>query len=317
MTRERVLQQYLKTLVVLEKLCMRTRMMVRFEGNPILKPIKNNSWESRYVFNPAVIQFDGLIHIFYRAIGEDKISRLGYASSKDGYKIDERLSHPAFKPAASYEKYGCEDPRLTLLDGKCIMTYTAYGDIYQIGITSISKKNVLEKKWEWGTRYFPFPNMRNKNAVVFPRRIENRYVMFHRFDPDIYISYSTDLKTWKDTKVVMRTRTGFWDCVKIGAAGPPIEIDEGWLFIYHGVDHKRIYRLGVAILDKENPEKVTHRSKEPILEPSKEYECNGLVPNVVFSCGSILLKNKLLLYYGCADSVIGVATYNLNNIIPN
>jgi len=185
---------------------MGTRIMVRFEGNPILKPVKNNSWESLYVFNPAIVQFGGLIHIFYRAVGEDAISRLGYASSKDGYKIDERLPYPVFEPATSHEKYGCEDPRLTLLDGMCIMTYTAYGDIYQIGMTSIPIKNVLEKKWDWGRRYFPFPNMRNKNAVVFPRRIENRYVMFHRFDPDIYISYSTDLKNWKDTKLVMRTR---------------------------------------------------------------------------------------------------------------
>ena len=108
-----------------------------------------------------------LIRIFYRAIGEDKISRVGYASSKDGYKIDDRLSHPVFEPAVSYEKYGCEDPRLTLLDGKCIITYTAYGDIYQIGITSISKKNILEKRWEWGISYFPFLNMRNKNAEFF------------------------------------------------------------------------------------------------------------------------------------------------------
>ena len=290
--------------------------MVRFAGNPILEPIERNSWESHHVFNPAVIQLGGRIHIFYRAIGEDAISRLGYASSKDGYHLDERLSHPVFEPANSYEKRGCEDPRLTLLNGKCIMTYTAYGDIYQIGITNIPTENILERRWEWGERYFPFPNMKNKNAVIFPRKINGRYVMFHRLDPDIYVAYSNDLRTWDNTTIVMRPRADHWDCLKIGAAGPPIETDEGWLLVYHGVDHSRTYRLGVAIFEKENPENVLHRSNEPILEPSEDYELIGLVPNVVFSCGSIRRKDELLVYYGCADSVIGVATFNLNKIIP-
>ena len=290
--------------------------MIRFAGNPILEPLKSHSWESRYVFNPAVIQLGGRIHIFYRAIGEDMVSRLGYASSKDGYNIDERLPRPVFEPATSYEKHGCEDPRLTLLDGECFMTYTAYGDIYQIGITNISRENIMGKRWEWGERYFPFPNIRNKNAVIFPRKINDRYVMFHRLDPDIFIAYSNDLRNWENTKLVMRPREGLWDCMKIGAAGPPIEIDEGWLLVYHGVDFERTYRLGVAILDKEIPERVLDRSKEPILEPNEDYERFGLVPNVVFSCGSIRRKHELLIYYGCADSVIGVATFNLNEIIP-
>lgn len=289
--------------------------MGRFEGNPILKPVRHHPWESRYVFNPAVIRLGGRVHIFYRAMGEDMISRLGYASSKDGYHIDERLQHPVFEPTVPNEKHGCEDPRLTELEGKCVMTYTAYGDIYQIGITSISIKNILMKRWEWGERFYPFPNVRNKNAVIFPRRVDDRYVMYHRLDPAIYIAYSDDLRTWNNTKLVMRPRSDLWDCVKIGATGPPIEIDEGWLLIYHGVDARRTYRLGVAILDKEDPERVIYRSKDPILEPNEDYERFGFVPNVVFSCGVILLDGQLLIYYGGADTVIGVATFNLNEII--
>jgi len=289
--------------------------MVRFEGNPILKPIKHHRWESRCVFNPAVIQLGGRVHILYRALGEDMVSRLGYASSGDGYHIDERLPRPVFEPAVPNEKHGCEDPRLTALEGKCVMTYTAYGDIYQIGITTISIENILKKRWEWGERFFPFPNVRNKNAVIFPRRINDRYVMCHRLDPNIYIAYSHDLRTWNNSKPVMRPRPDLWDCVKIGAAGPPIELDEGWLLIYHGVDAGRTYRLGAAILDKEDPEKVIYRSKGPILEPSEDYERFGLVPNVVFSCGVILLDGQLLIYYGGADTVIGVATFDVNEII--
>jgi len=290
--------------------------LVRFEGNPILGPIGRHRWESHHVFNPAVVQLEGMIHIFYRAMGEDMVSRLGYAASKDGYHIEERLPYPVFEPAVPIEKYGCEDPRLTVLDGKCFMTYTAYGDIYQIGITTIPIENVLERRWAWGERLTPFPNVKNKNAVIFPSRIDGRYVMLHRLDPDIHIIYSDDLMRWHGNEMLMRPRPGRWDCVKIGAAGPPIELDEGWLLVYHGVDAGRTYRLGVAMLDRERPEKVIYRSEEPILEPSEEYECNGLVPNVVFSCGSILREGRLVIYYGCADTVIGVATYDMKEIIP-
>jgi len=289
--------------------------MRRFEGNPILTPVVNHACESRVVFNPAAVYLDKRVHILYRAIGEDGVSRLGYASSSDGYHIDERLPHPVFEPALPVEKNGCEDPRLTEMEGKCIMTYTAYGDIYQIGLTAISIENMQNKKWDWEERVFPFPNIRNKNAVIFPRRVNDRYLMCHRLDPDIHIAYSDDLRTWEDTILLMRPRSGFWDCVKIGAAGPPIELDEGWLLVYHGVDVNRTYRLGVTILDKENPERVVYRSKIPILEPTEDYERFGFVPNVVFSCGTILLDGQLLIYFGCADTVIGVATFDLDEII--
>jgi predicted GH43/DUF377 family glycosyl hydrolase len=289
--------------------------MRRFEGNPILRPIDSHPWESRYVFNPAMIRLGGRIHIFYRAMGEDMVSRLGYASSEDGYNIDERLPHPVFKPATSYEKRGCEDPRLTYIEGRCVMTYTAYGDVFQIGITSISPENILDKRWEWGERYYPFPNVRNKNAVIFPRRVNGLYAMLHRLDPSIYISYSGDLRGWGENRLVMRPRSDSWDCVKIGAAGPPIEIDGGWLLIYHGVDEDRTYRLGAAVMDRGNPEEVIYRSKEPILEPYEEYERFGYVPNVVFSCGSVLIGSELLISYGGADTVIGVASIDLDEII--
>ena len=123
--------------------------MSRFEGNPILEPVVNHAWESRMVFNPAVVYLDKRVHILYRAMGEDSISRLGYAASSDGYLIDERLPYPVFEPALPVEKYGCEDPRLTKLENRIIMTYTAYGDSYQIGLTSISIENMQNKKWGW------------------------------------------------------------------------------------------------------------------------------------------------------------------------
>ncbi|MCW3990909.1 MAG: glycosidase [Candidatus Bathyarchaeota archaeon] len=289
--------------------------MVRFEGNPILEPIEDHPWESRYVFNTAMIGLGGRIHYFYRAMGEDKVSRIGYASSEDGYHIDLRLPNPVFEPSCSLEKYGCEDPRLTLIGDRYVMTYTAYGDIFQVGITSISSADILEMNWAWGERWFPFPNTWNKNAVVFPRMIGGRYVMLHRHEPDICIAHSGDLCSWNHTDIMMRPRQGRWDSAKIGAAGPPMELEDGWLLVYHGVDDDRTYRLGAAILDKDDPGKVRGRTDEPILEPREEYERFGQVPNVVFSCGSVIVDEELLISYGAADTVIGVASFSLDEIL--
>jgi predicted GH43/DUF377 family glycosyl hydrolase len=272
------------------------------------------------VFNAAAVGLDDRVHILYRAIGEDGVSRLGYASSSDGYHIDERSPSPVFEPAGAYERFGCEDPRLTPLDGRYVMTYTAFRDrvlcAFQIAMTSISVEHLASKRWNWGDRWLPFPGIRNKDAVIFPRKINGRYVMYHRIEPDICVSYSDDLHGWYEFKTIMEPRLGMWDCLKIGAAGPPIEVEGGWLLIYHGVDYDRIYRLGAALIDKDDPEKVVYRSGEPILEPVREYERYGKVPNVVFSCGSVLRDDQLLIYYGGADTVLCVATFEMNELIP-
>jgi len=293
--------------------------MVRFEGNPIIKPILTNAWESRMVFNAAAVYLNERVHILYRAMGEDGVSRLGYASSSDGYHIDERLPYPVFEPGDLAERDGCEDPRLTPIGGRCIMTYTALRDrvrcAFQIAVTSISIEDFIHKRWNWGDRRFPFSGVRNKNAVIFPRRINGRHVMYHRVDPDVCVAYSDDLIRWYDIKAVMEPRPGKWDCLRVGAAGPPIEVNEGWLFIYHGVDFEHVYRLGAALIDRDDPERLLYRSEEPILEPVEDHERYGKVPNVVFSCGSVLRDDRLLIYYGAADSVLCAATFDLSELI--
>ena len=199
------------------------------------------------------------------------------------------------------------------------MTYTAFRDrvlcAFQIAMTSISVEHLASKRWNWGERWLPFPGIRNKDAVIFPRKINGRYVMYHRIEPDICVAHSEDMVQWRDIKAVMEPRKDMWDCLKVGAAGPPLEVEGGWLLLYHGVDTRKIYRLGAAMLDRENPEEVIYRSEKPILEPKEDYERFGFVPNVVFSCGMVLLDGQLLIYYGGADTVICVATYDLNEII--
>lgn len=272
------------------------------------------------IFNAAAINQDDKVHILYRAIGVDSISRIGYASSSDGFHIEKRLRYPVFEPALISENDGCEDPRITPLDNKYIMTYTAVQSlvrcVFQIGMTSISMEDFRDKNWNWEERRLPFPGVRNKDAVIFPQRVNGHYIMYHRIDPDICVAYSDDLQRWYDIKAVMRPRPEKWDCLKVGAAGPPIEVEEGWLFIYHGVDFEKVYRLGVALIDKDNPEKIIHRSEEPILAPVTDYECFGKVPNVVFSCGNVMKDDQIIIYYGAADTVLCAASYDKNELIP-
>jgi len=273
------------------------------------------------VFNAAAIYADSYVHILYRAIGHDGVSRLGYASSTDGYHIDERLPSPVFEPTMAEEKFGCEDPRLTQVDRQYFMCYTAYGSRvlgrHQVSITSIEAEDLMKKRWNWGKRWLPFHGIRNKDAAFFPRKINGRYVLLHRIDPDICVAYSEDLKRWCDMRVVVRPRFRTWDSLKVGIAGPPMELDEGWLLIYHGVNFEKVYSLGVVLLDKKKPDNVIFRSKKPILQPFEDYERFGAVPNVVFSCGAVKLDNQLLIYYGGADSVLCVATYDLNELMSN
>lgn len=294
--------------------------MERFSDNPIMLPIEKHAWESREVFNPAAIYLNGKVHLLYRAIGNDNISRIGYATSLDGYTIKERLDNPVFEPAVEAELNGCEDPRITEIDGQLLMAYTALREyshlqVYQIALTTIAKQDFLEKKWNWTARRLPFPGIRNKDGVIFPEKIGGKYVMLHRIDPDICIAFSDDLNHWCDISSVMKPQIEGWDNWKIGVGGQPIKINEGWLIIYHGVSVERMYALGVALLDSAHPEQVLYRTKEAILAPKEDYERFGKVPNVVFSCGNIIIDGKLFLYYGAADNVICVATITMEKLL--
>lgn len=294
--------------------------MERFSDNPILTPIESHAWESRQVFNPAAIHIDGKVHLLYRAMGNDNISRLGYATSFDGYTIKDRLPNPVFEPANESEKDGCEDPRLTEIDGQLVMAYTALREyshlqVYQISITTITKEDFIDRTWKWRNRKLPFPGIRNKDAVIFPQKVNGKFVMLHRIEPDICIAYSEDLQRWCDLACVMKPQPNGWDDWRIGVGGTPIKINEGWVVIYHGVSVDRVYSLGVALLDSDHPEQVLYRSKESILSPKEDYERFGKVPNVIFSCGNVIIDNRLFLYYGGADNVVGVATIHMDDLL--
>jgi len=301
-------------------------MLKRYEGNPILRPIREHSWESLMVYNCAAVYEGGKVHIVYRAQGEKGgKSKLGYAVSNDGFHIDERLEEPIFEPEPNneFESYGCEDPRLTKIGEHLYVCYSAigrmprmtrYSGTIQIGITSIKVSDFLRHQWNWGRRVYPFPRVDNKNACIFPEKINGKFVMYHRIPPHIWIAYSDDLESWYDLKIVMSPIED-WEYFKLGSGPPPIKTNDGWLYIYHAVDCNLHYRLGLALIDLKNPKKVLKRSRKPLLQPEEDYELYGVVPNVVFSCGAVVIGDTLFLYYGGADTVICVATAKVPELL--
>lgn len=308
--------------------------LIRSPFNPILAPMADHPWENKYVLNCGAIRVHGNIYIFYRAVGEDGISRIGLAISRNGLQISERVNDPVFSPANESEKRGCEDPRLILMDGRIYMLYTAYDGITpQIALASISEEELMAHDWTgWKRHGLLFPGLSNKDAVLYPERFNGKIALYHRIAPSIWITYSDRFETpWpkEGHKIIMGTRSGmFWDAVKIGAGAPPLKTKFGWLHIYHGVDYAFTYRLGVFLTDLNDPEKIIYRSPNAILEPETSYEMGlsgkSWVPNVVFTCGAVPTADKkvldendeILVYYGGADTVIGVASAKLKDIIP-
>ena len=281
----------------------------RYAGNPILEPKKEHPWEARAVFNCAVIHHNGLFHMLYRAVAMDLVSTIGYAVSCDGFDWL-RLDRPVLQPANEFETKGVEDPRITRIGDTFYMAYIAYSE-HGTRVSLAASKNLIA----WERLGVILPDEDNKDAALFPQQIGGRYVLLHRRPPDVWIAYSDDLLHWTDHRVIMRPRPGDWGALKIGAAGPPMKTDQGWLFIYHGVGEDKVYRLGVALLDLNDPTVVLKRQEEPILEPEEEWELHGDVPNVVFSCGQVMTDDALYVYYGGADTVIGLATADKEQVL--
>ncbi|MCG0275293.1 MAG: glycosidase [Thermosediminibacteraceae bacterium] len=308
-------------------------VLKRYEKNPILNPRKENWWENKYVLNAAALRIKDKVYLLYRAFGQDEVSRIGLAIT-DGYTVLERLSEPIFVPETKEEIKGCEDPRVVIIDDEIIMLYTAYdGVVAQIAAASISVEDFLSRNFDrWKRRGLAFPGLWDKDAILFPEKIGNKYVIYHRIEPSIWVSYSDKLVfPWPQEghKIIIGPRSGMmWDSLKIGAGAQPLKTRFGWLLIYHGVDHQMVYRLGVILTDLNDPGRVLYRSPNPILSPEtecelgKEGEC--WVPNVVFTCGAVPAEDKeildendeILVYYGAADTNICVATGKVGDLIP-
>ncbi|HIE11298.1 MAG TPA: hypothetical protein EYP62_06750 [Kiritimatiellae bacterium] len=206
--------------------------LARFEGNPILAPVKDHRRERQAVFNCGAVLVDGTVHLIYRACGPERVSRWGYARSDDGLHIHERSPEPIYVPHGDLDRFGCEDPRISLVGGRLFVSYTAYGIApgmegetrrsIQIAITSMGVEDMVSRRWDWTEPFYPFPGVDNKGAVIFPEDFNRRYVMYHRIPPHIWVAYSRDLRHWSQCSIVLSPRWG-WEYYKIGTGAPPVE----------------------------------------------------------------------------------------------
>jgi predicted GH43/DUF377 family glycosyl hydrolase len=305
-----------------------SRYVIRSEKNPILKPLAENPFEAKAVFNPAAIDLQGRIHIIYRAMSLDDTSTMGYASTVDGLNIDERLRTPIYVPREPFElkikpgNSGCEDPRIVKIDDNLYMTYTAYDGVHAptVAISSISVKNFLARNFKWSKPIVITPSeVDDKDSCLIPEKVGNKYIILHRIGLNICADYfkTLNFNTERVSKCieVLKPRPGMWDGKKVGLAAPPVKTKKGWLLFYHGISDRNNYRVGLALLDLKNPTEIISRCSDAILSPEMKYELEGQVNNVVFPCGVVIRKNTVFIYYGGADSVVGVATMKLTEIL--
>lgn len=302
----------------------------RYSKNPIMLPNPEHSWEEKAVFNPAAISLNGKIHILYRALSNHNTSSFGYATTENGFDIVERLAEQAYIPREEFEKKkidnansGCEDPRLTKIGKNIYVCYTAFDGIGppRVAISSINEKDFLAHKWQWEKPVLITPaGFDDKDTCLFPEKLKGGYFIVHRVDNEVCADYlkTLDFKNEIIKKCirVIGPRINSWDSAKVGIVAPPIKTKHGWLLLYHGVSGTdSSYRVGALLLDLKDPAIVLSRSSDPIFEPVEEYEKRGIVNNVVFPCGMIVKDKLLYIYYGGADSVIGVATMKLDVIL--
>lgn len=305
--------------------CLYPVLFHRHEGNPIITA-RDWPYPAHTVFNAGACQIGDQTILLVRVEDRRGHSHLTVARSKDGvtdWRIDSKPSFPADPKNFTEEAWGVEDPRLTWIEERkeWIIAYTAYsasGPLVSLATT---------KDFVKYTRLGAVMPPEDKDAAIFPRRFGGRYAMIHRpvsagsSGAHIWISYSPDLIHWGEHRILMHARRGaWWDANKIGLSPPPLETPEGWLILYHGVRHTAsgcLYRLGLALLDLEDPRKVLRRSDEWIFAPEESYERHGDVNNVAFPCGWILDKQtgQIRMYYGGADTCLALATAQVSDIL--
>ena len=287
---------------------------------PVLVPNPENPWEAVNVFNPSVVVHNGLFHMHYRAQGYDYISRIGYAVSTDGMTWN-RLREPVLSPTGDVDARGVEDPRVTELGGRFYMAYTAFDRDSRFPDVGVAPQGITpmyavsDNLITWETVGPVVKGEDNKDHALFPQKVGGRFVTFHRRPPSVWLAFSDDMHSWTDHREILSPRPGLWDGKRVGAGGPPISTDEGWLMIYHGYNDAHVYRMGVALLDKDDPTRVLKRPEGFVLEPQTAWELRGDVPNVVFGTANPVVDGTVYLYYGGADRVVGLAKADLDELL--
>lgn len=298
-----------------------TDVVWRFSGNPVIP--RDLIPTSNSIFNSAVIPYQGEFRGVFRCDDKRRYMQIHSGRSKDGYRWEINPERINFQPAPGCEPqewiYGY-DPRVCWIEDRYWVTWcNGFEGWPTIGVAYTYDCDVY---YQMDNAFLPF----NRNGVLFPRKINSKYMMLSRPSDqghtpfgDIYLSESPDMVHWGKHHLVMKTTAG-WQSTKIGAGPIPIETNEGWLLIYHGVltsCNGFVYSMGAALLDIDQPWKVIYRTVPYLLHPQKIYELVGDVPNVAFPCAAVFdaATGRIAIYYGGADTVTCLAFCQADELI--
>lgn len=307
--------------------------------NPILLPDKSGNWEAEAAFNPSVVEKKGVIHMLYRAVSSSEtingvsleVSSIGHAKSRDGIHFRERNRLVA--PELDWEKYGCEDPRITEFEGKFYIFYTALSnypfdaDGIKVGVAVTSDFVSIEKHL-----VTPF---NAKAMALFPERVNGKIAAVLTVNTDrppakICLALFDKIEDiwseeyWKEwykriDEHVIALPSAERDHVEFGSA--PVKTKEGWLifysYIYNYFAPPATFGVQAALLNLENPQSVRGIVKHPFMIPQEEYEIYGKVPNIVFPTGALVRKSQVYLYYGAADTTACLATMPYKKLLDH
>lgn len=330
-------------------------MLKKCDSNPILLPNSLNDWENLAVCNPGAWYEDGTFYLLYRAAGddEDHFIRFGLAVSKDGVNFTRASDKPVFGPSCNGpDMGGVEDARIVKFGDEFYVTYayrsfppgrywTFPHDVVRLPETgpdapAVYRENIANSGLAMTKDFFNWrrlgritqSNLDDRDVILFPEKVGGKFVLLHRpkqwigdsygcKHPAIWITYSDDLMVWNEkSELLLQGREGTWE-EKIGGSTPPLRTKDGWLLLYHGVEEggKGYYRVGVALLDINDPKKVIARAENYIMEPEFYYEKEGFYNGCVFPTGNVIVDDTLYVYYGAADKYIGLATCSVSEML--
>jgi len=333
--------------------------LIRYSGNPILSPNPAQPWEDLAVFNPAAWYDETRreVLLLYRAAEShpDYKCWFGLATSRDGYHFERASTEPAFSPSIEgFDGATIQDPRIVKMGDWYYVTYACrhypFGQFWKPGgrdryvrpdcppefprylrnnatLTGLALTRDF-KAWiraGWLTD----PVLDDRDVILFPEKVQGRFVMMHRPLEWVGPEYGTDhacawIKTSEDllgfptapSKLLIKNKYS-WETAKLGVNIPPIKTPAGWFTLYHALGPDKFYRLGALLLDLDDPSIVRHRTPDWLMQPETDYEIEGFYRGVCFPCGAVVIQGTLFVYYGGGDKYCAVATCDFEKLIAH
>jgi len=308
----------------------------RYPNNPILKPNPNIPWMSKATMNAGLWHDESGFHMVFSGGGLGKVyceaMCLGYAYSSDGINFEVHTEPLLTSDPEGWDSGGVLDARVMKYGEDYFIIYNAGGKhpFRRVGLAKTRDFKTVE-------RIAPLtdPSISDANVIYFPRKINGSYYLMHRPSPfqpstksiaenpdfkfSIKMARSDDMIHWYDDRDLCGGEY-WWENQKIGPCCEPVETEAGWLMLYHGVYlghdvHIRTYRIGAMLLDLDDPYKVIARTPEPVMSPETDYEKFGNHDNVVFPCANPVIDGEMHIYYGAADTYVGLATVPVEDLL--